>query len=173
MAEFRKKKKISDEERRRWPRLKPSAIPFLKGVALSQGTEAQAIDISRGGMLLETEVRLRPQMKIHLKLVTSEGVVKIEGCVLRSSITSLNGVPKYQSAIAFENPFHMLDDLSEEHAAALSESPPEPGNPQQECNQPSFQPIVGQFDESASMLTFVTPDLPGANMLSRFKINDW
>jgi hypothetical protein len=173
-TDFKKKKKTPDEERRRWPRLKPSAIPFLKGVALSQGSEAQAIDISRGGMLLETEVRLRPQMKIHLKLVTSEGVIKIEGCVLRSSITSLTGTPKYQSAIAFEHPFHMLDDLSEESAAALPvETRPEPGNNPQENTQPSFEPIVGAFDESSSILTFVAPDISSASLLDRFKMNDW
>jgi hypothetical protein len=172
-TDFKKKKKNPDEERRRWPRLKPSAIPFLKGVSLSQGSEVQAIDISRGGMLLETEVRLRPQMKIHLKLVTSEGVIKIEGCVLRSSITSLTGTPKYQSAIAFEHPFHMLDDLSEESAAALPESQPEPGNKQPENTQPSFEPIVGAFDESSSILTFVAPDIPGTSLLDRFKMNDW
>jgi hypothetical protein len=172
-TDFKKKKKKPDTDRRRWPRLNPSAIPFLKGVALSQGTEVQAIDISRGGMLLETEVRLRPQMKIHLKLVTSEGIIKIEGCVLRSSITSLTGVPKYRSAIAFEHPFHMLDDLSEESAAAIPESQPEPGDILQESNQPSFQPIFGALDEGSSILTFVTPDIPGANLLERFKMNDW
>jgi len=69
-------------------------------------------------MLLETEVRLPPQTKVHLKLVTSDGIVKMDGLVERSCVASLQGVPKYRSAIAFEHPFHMLDDLSAESSAA-------------------------------------------------------
>jgi len=111
-------KRNPDLERRRWPRLDASSVPFLRGVILGQGTEVHPINISRGGMLLETEVRLPPQTKVHLKLVTSDGIVKMDGLVERSCVASLQGVPKYRSAIAFEHPFHMLDDLSAESSAA-------------------------------------------------------
>jgi len=169
----KKKRRIPDSDRRRWPRLKPSAVPFLKAVTLSQRTEVQAIDISRGGMLLETEVRLRPQMKIFLKLVTSEGIIKMEGSVIRSSITSLAGVPKYQSAIAFEHPFHMLDDLSEEPAAVAAVPQPDSDNFLQTNEQPAFSPLSGEFDESSSVLTFVTPKPSVALLRDRLKTNDW
>jgi len=45
---------------------------LLKGITFNQEIEVTAIDISRGGMLLGIEVRLAPQMKIHLKLATSD-----------------------------------------------------------------------------------------------------
>jgi hypothetical protein len=170
----KKKVRIPDSERRRWPRLKPSSLPLLQKVALSQGTEVQAIDISRGGMLLETELRLRPLMKIHLKLVTSKGTIRVEGVVLRSMISSLSGGPKYRSAIAFEKPLNMLDELSDESAeAALSEFQPEPDSQQQEDSQVAPQPIIGAFDENTSILTFVEADMPGTNLLDRFGMNDW
>ena len=97
--------------RRQWPRLNPANIPFLKGITLNQGNEAQVVDISRGGALIETDVRLRPQMKIVFKVITTQGTFRITGSVLRSSIKSLHGTPVYQSAIVFENPLTMMDDL--------------------------------------------------------------
>jgi len=167
------KKKVHDSERRRWPRLKPSSVPFLKSVTLSQGTEVQAIDISRGGMLLETEVRLRPGMKIFLRLVTSDGVIKLEGSVVRSFIKSLTGVPKYQSAVSFEHPFHMLDDISEEPAASLSDASPETGISPLHSEHPSLPPLRGQFDESSSVMTIVTPETNLNDLQEKLKLNDW
>ena len=97
--------------KRQWPRFNPENIPTLKGITLNQGNEAHVVDISRGGALVETDVRLRPQMKIVFKVLTTQGTFRITGSVLRSSIKSLQGTPIYQSAIVFENPLTMLDDL--------------------------------------------------------------
>ncbi len=152
----KKKNKTPDAERRRWPRIKASSVPFLKRVILGQGTDVQAINISRGGMLLETEVRLRPQMKISLKMVTSDGIIKMEGSVVRSSITSLTGTPKYQSAIEFDHPFHMLDDLSAEAVTAASEIP-----------------MTGTFNESSGNVILIAPNLPSAALLDPVKAGDF
>jgi len=133
------------------------------------------VNISRGGILLETEVRLRPQMKILLKLVTSDGVIKMEGHILRSSISSLNGIPRYQSAIAFEHPFHMLDDLSAELEEQKQES-------QQESvahsvtdttnDQPPMEIIPGiSLDGDSAVLTVIAQD--GMSLQDMFKLNDW
>ena len=104
-------------ERRRWPRLKPSDIPFLKSVAINQGPEVQVIDISRGGMLMESEVRLQPQARVLFIITTTMGAFKISGHVLHSSITALTGTPRYRSAISFDHLLHMLfDEIKEEPA---------------------------------------------------------
>jgi hypothetical protein len=160
-------------ERRRWPRLKASSVPFLKGVVLGQGNEVHAIDISRGGMLLESEVRLPPQMKLHLKLVTSDGVIKMEGSVLRSSIISLAGVPRYRSAIVFDHPFHMLDDLSPEPEPASESrteldtaSAPPPDNSLR-------QPIADDSGSEILELKFFATELPESSIWDILKQNDW
>jgi hypothetical protein len=173
-ANSRKRIKKPAREQRRWARLKASSIPFLKKVAFSQGTEVRVIDISRGGILLETEVRLCPQMKVQLKLVTSEGVVMIGGWVVHSSISSLTKVPKFQAGIAFEDPFPLLNDLPEDSQAATHpESQAGTSDPRQENDESPFLPIVGEFDESSSILTFIEPDIPGEGLLDRLKINEW
>lgn len=106
------KNRDAEEKQACRPEQNQSAVPFLTGI--HDGSEIQVVDISREGMLLETEARLRPQMKIQLKLATREGLIKINGCVQRSSIASLKGVPRYQTTIAFENPFRGSDALSQD-----------------------------------------------------------
>ena len=165
-----------ESDQRRWPRLEPSSVPFLKGISFNQGSEVQVVNISRGGVLLETEVRLRPQMKLNLKLLTCDGLIKLEGTVLRSSISSLKGAPRYRSAIAFEHPFHMLDDLSEEPAVVSSEDKPESAAPpasEQGSDLPLSLPVLGEFDESSASMTFVALDISSSALLDMFKRNDW
>ena len=149
-------------------------MPFLKSVTFSQGPEAQVVNISRGGVLLETEVRLRPQMKIVLKLVTSEGVVKMSGHILRSSISSLTKNPRYRSAIAFEHPFHMLDDLSvpEEETPTAPPETTEIVEANPGSNRPPVQPDPGgKLEEESAVLTVVAQD--GISLQEMFKLNDW
>jgi len=170
-----KKKQAPETERRKWPRLKPSSIPSLKSVALGQGTEIDAIDISQGGMLVETEVRLRPQMRIHLKLVTSDGIIRLEGSVLRSSIASLKGIPRYKSAIAFEQPFNQLNQLS---GPVQPQSEPPKETPSfdesvDEGDNPFTRLAYGEFDENSAILTVIARDISDSSIRENVKLNDW
>jgi len=124
-------------------------------------------------MLLESEVRLPPQMKIHLKLVTSDGVIKMDASVLRSSIASLTGVPRYRSAIVFEHPFHMLDDLSREAMPAPESQPGRKtaASPQTEDSSP--QPIALDSSDETLDLTFFATELPESSFWDILKQNDW
>jgi hypothetical protein len=173
-ANSRKENKRLARATRRWTRLKPASVTFLKKVAFSQGTEVRVIDISRGGMMLETEVRLCPQMKVQLKLVTSERVFMIGGCVVHSSISSLSGVPRFHAGIAFDDLFPLLDDVPDSYQEATHpESKAGADNRQQDNDENSFLPIVGEFDESTSVLTFIETDISGEGLLDRLGINEW
>jgi hypothetical protein len=171
----RNKKDLLEANRRQYIRLKPAAVPFLKSVAFNQGFEAQVVNISRGGILLETDVRLRPQMKIFLKLVTTEGVIKMEGQIIRSSISSLNGVPRYQSAIAFEHPFHMLDDLSAELEEQNQESLTELTTPSviDAAGDPLPTELIpcSLLDRDSVVLTVIAQE--GMSAQDVFDLNDW
>jgi len=102
---------------RQHTRLSPENTPELKGIALTQGNTARVVDISRGGALIETDVRLCPQTKISFKVLMEQGDIRITGSVLRSSIKSLKGTPIYESAIVFEHPLTLLDELQAGKAA--------------------------------------------------------
>lgn len=124
---------------------------------------------------METEVRLRPQMKILLKLVTTDGVIKMEGQIIRSSISSLNGVPRYQSAIAFDHPFHMLDDLSAEQEEQKQESQSELTSLSvidAASEQASTELIPdGPSDRDSVVLTVIAQE--GMSAQDVFDLNDW
>lgn len=171
-----KKRNNSIPNRRLYPRLAPSAVPALKSVSFSQGDEVNVVDISRGGILLETEVRLRPQMKILLKLVTSEGILKVDGHILRSSICSLKKIPLYKSAIAFDKPLEFIDKfdrMSAEQKGEGSEAPETLKMEEIHRNQPSTQTDTGNdpFDDDTAILTVTAQD--GVSLQEMCDLNDW
>lgn len=174
-ASKRERRNHSGSDRRKHPRLKPCSVPFLRSVVFNQGCEARVIDISRGGILVETEIRLRPQMKILLKLVTSEGTVKMGGHILRSSISSLDGIPLYKSAIAFDSPFKMLDDLSAELERQTNESSKESAAPPDidpfACQSPFEFIPESPLEEEPATLTVIAQD--GMSMRDMLEGNKW
>ncbi len=173
---FKGKKKFSGSNRRRWARHPISDVPFLQSVSFNQGLDVRVIDISAGGMLLETELRLRPQMKIMLKLVTSDGVFGVAGSVLRSSISSLKGTIRYQSAIAFDHPLQMLDHLKDEPVDELRSTTKTevPAEFQESSAQPIRQAAAGsKTSEDPAILTVSADDVPGKPLHKVYKLNNW
>ncbi len=171
-------KKYTGTERRRWPRFEPKDLPFLKSVAFSQGGEVQVINISQGGMLLETERRLQPKMKVQLRIDASSGAFDIEGQVLRSSITSIQGAPRYQSAIAFKYPIHMLldnvkADPAEQTQKASSDSMPPPASTQNGDKQSPPGLKRAETKAKPATRTAVANDPTGLSFSETFDLNEW
>jgi|GEM_PF-3300039 len=170
-------KKEIQSNRRLSPRLKAEDVPFLKSVELYQGKEIQIVNISRGGILIETETRLRPDFKVMLTLVTTEGVYKRDGTILRSSISSLSGVPKYRTAIAFKQPFELMDVFNDESTDQAHQTYSEgrkhetpdkvDGN---ECQQDSPE---SEKEKDPAVLTIVASGANGIHVQESFELNDW
>jgi hypothetical protein len=173
----RKKKEFHGSNRREFRRLSPDEVPFLKSVALNQGIEAHVIDISRGGILLTTEARLRPQMRIILKVITSKGASKISGMVVRSSISSLDRMPIYKSAIAFDTPLSMLDDdkgspeMRSEQARS-KHLEPDMFDDDNAVPQSAVSPEDSDNDKP-EVLTIHVPDGFGNSQGEGFRLNEW
>jgi hypothetical protein len=177
MAKHREKD-YSGSNRRQWARLSPADIPFLKSVAFHQGSEVQVVDISAGGMLLETEVRMQPNMRVQLKIETSTGSFKIEGNVLRSWIASLQGAPRYRSAIAFQHPIHMLLDNikakdTEQAKVALQETEKIESLPTE--GVPSLPSIPDGLEANGKQatLTLIAEGSNGFSLNETFILNEW
>jgi hypothetical protein len=171
----KKNKNSSGMEQKIYPRLKPSAVPFLKSISFEKGLEAQVIDISRGGMLIETDNSLRPQMKLGINVVTTDGTIVLDGSVVRTFIASLKRAPRYQSVVAFDHPFHMLDDLSEDAAAQAADSSPEPVSTAavpEKKEQPAPQAKTSEPGDDSAFLSLFADDAPEVP-LDTLKLNDW
>ncbi len=169
----KKPKQYSGPSTRQWPRHKISEVPSLKGVTSNGGSELEVVNISRGGALLESDMRMRPGTKILLRVVTIEGVIQIAGHVLRSSIASLKGIPRYQSAVEFENPLHILDDLSDskddnsQPFKRQSASSGEPGAGS------AYEPSMQDFDRIGGILEVTACEAQDAVLVEMLKLNDW
>ena len=172
-----RKRKFDGSNRRVYRRLNPADIPSLKGVLINQGAEARVMDISMGGILLETEFRLRPEMKILLKVLTTKGILKINGYVLRSSIKSIAKTPIYQSAIVFDQPLSLLDDLEQKQEEQAPGIRPEATTPDifEESTELKSDPVRPAPDNEMDMpiLTVIAPEKFGAAIDDMFSLNDW
>jgi hypothetical protein len=164
-------KKDKGSNRRRWTRLDPENLSSLKKVEFNR-KNMQIIDISQGGLLLETEIRLRPDMTIMLKLVTTEGILKIDGKILRSTIHSLKGVPKYRSAITFHNPLELLDDIDVERGASSEQNSTgvTAGHEDSVESQPAGD--YPDNEERPAVLTVVASDASGICLEESFELDE-
>ena len=81
---------IPHDERRRSVRRPASMVPNLKARLLA-GPDVRLVDISRRGILLETDSRLMPGSPIRIKLVADDANVVMKGCVVLFSVAVVTG----------------------------------------------------------------------------------
>ena len=114
--------------RRQSPRRPASDIPGLKA-RLFAGSDVGLIDVSRRGVLIETDARLLPGSPISIKFVTTDATLVLKGTVVRSSvnIVSDKGVV-YRTAVAFDEDIKLCDE-SLWQAPAVPEPAEEPAVP--------------------------------------------
>lgn len=101
-------------DRRTHARLAPSELAWIKEVRLKYGPRVSLIDLSPGGALLQTDVRLRPGTDMVIEIVGPR-IEAVPIRVLRSQLTLLSGDSAvYRGACEFKRPL----DLAK--AAALA-----------------------------------------------------
>ena len=177
MTYDRRRRKDDGADRRRWPRLKPADLPFIKKVEFSKGSKIEIINISRGGLLLETESRLGPDLKIQAKIVTTEGIFEVEGTTLRSSVFSLKGAPRYRTAVVFKEPFELMDDAIDMSGDAVQEKTADAASSGISETNGDRQPARDNHDnekvKNPAVLTVIASDDKGVCLNETFTLNDW
>jgi hypothetical protein len=73
------------------------------------------LDISAGGMLLETSSQLAPEANVVVELFGPESPILVPSRVLRCRMASLGEILKYQGACAFKRPL-TIPELTARHA---------------------------------------------------------
>src|SRR4051794_10217605 len=88
--------------RRSHVRLPPSELAWIREVRLKYGPRVSLIDLSAGGALLQTDVRLRPGTDMVIEIIGSE-VEAVPFRVVRSELAVLSGKRVvYQGACEFK-----------------------------------------------------------------------
>lgn len=116
-------RKISDE-RRAHRRVPGRALDWINVARVKYGPEVSIVDLSRGGVLLESDRPLKPGSRQALEIAGAEKSIVVPFGVLRSRISAL--APRgaiYRSACAFSRPLE-LPELAA--AAVVTEIAPDP-----------------------------------------------
>ena len=84
----------------------------IEQARIRPGREAAVIDVSAGGILIETRHRLLPGTTIELQLSIGDACTAVRGRVLRSAVACLrHGRVLYRGAIAFDQPLASLGGI--------------------------------------------------------------
>jgi uncharacterized protein DUF6982 len=107
-------------DRRVHERIRAADLQWLRSARVKNGPEVTLVDLSAGGVLLDSGVRLRPGSVITLEIVGA-GKVEIASEVLRCHIAALrDAAAVYRGACAFTSP---LDFRRMRQAPAQTPSP--------------------------------------------------
>jgi hypothetical protein len=90
--------------RRLYERLRAHNLHWLRGARLKYGADVRIIDISAGGVLLETASALALDATVVVELIGPENPILIPSRVLRCRMASLGEILKYQGACEFKRP---------------------------------------------------------------------
>jgi len=107
--------------RRIHERLKAGTLEWLRGANVKYGAEVRVVDISAGGLLLETRQALKPNSNVVLELTGPDSPILIPSTVVRCRVASLGKFLTYQGACEFKRPL-TLPELTVKLASKLTQS---------------------------------------------------
>ena len=102
--------------RRTHRRLSPDDFQWLRAARLKYGSHVRVIDISAGGMLIETERPLAPDSKMVFELAGSERTVLVACRVLRCDPVCRDEGRRFRVACGFVRPLDLPDLTADAHA---------------------------------------------------------
>jgi len=105
--------RVLPSHRRVHRRINASEFEWLRTARIKYGSEVRVIDVSAGGMAVESEHQLKPHSTIVFELVGTTSGLLVPSRVLRSQVASLKGIVCYRSACSFKRPLELSRLLSD------------------------------------------------------------
>jgi uncharacterized protein DUF6982/PilZ domain-containing protein len=135
--------RYEDSERRGHLRLSPDDVRWLRSTRLKYGPDVRVLDISAGGILVETDRQLRPDANIVFELSGPTSSILMPSKVLRCRVASFADVMRYQGACSFKCPIEIPELLKQaiarNTATAAATAPPQPRA------SASWQKVIARF----------------------------
>jgi hypothetical protein len=163
-----------DSDRRGHMRLGRDDVRWLRSARLKYGPDVRVIDISAGGILVETEGQLRPDANLVFELSGPMHSILVPSKVLRCRVASFDEVMRYQGACAFKRPLEIPDLVRDAMGKAASPStaaiPPAPTAPLK-----SWQKVVARFRDGRRVRGYTTdfhPSKPQLHLSAEPNSND-
>jgi hypothetical protein len=109
-------------DRRSHRRVPGSKLDWLNVARVKYGPEVSIIDLSRGGVLLQSDRPLAPGSKQALEIVGTEKSIVVPFGVLRSKLTAIQAKgPVYRAACAFSRPLELPELINAAAGPAVDE----------------------------------------------------
>jgi hypothetical protein len=124
-------------------RLGTDDVRWLRSARLKYGPDVRVLDISAGGILVETDGQLRPDANIVFELSGPMKSILVPSKVLRCRVASFGEVMRYQGACSFKRPLEIPELLKQAMTAGTATTAlaaaPQPGA------STSWQKVVARF----------------------------
>jgi hypothetical protein len=178
MAEFKDPmpgcgKQTGVKSRRTSPRFSQTQIPNLQDAKLPDGPVARLINISRGGILLETAEYMIPGGIVYLRLVAADVVFLLRGRVLRSHPALMRTPnPVYESAVSFDGNFPVPVEASAGSVAVKPAAMPPSGHESSGGESEGQTAVSGAQSPTAYTVTASVPR-SGPDLSQVFGLNSW
>jgi hypothetical protein len=131
-----------ESNRRLHERIKASDLQWLQRARLKYGADIRVVDISAGGILLETESALAPAANVVLELNGLQSPILVPARVLRCRLATPGDILTYQGACAFKRPL-TIPELTRSLAAQSPRSAaPLASHPAEDAG---WQKVVARF----------------------------
>jgi hypothetical protein len=134
------------KNRRSEVRLSAEDASWLRGARLKYGAEVRVIDVSRGGILFESDgVAPTPRSTVVFELSGPKGTVLAPARILRSELLRQGNYPRYQAACEFKRPLS-IDTLAavttdqQDQTAAR-----QPASASESSQRAAWQRVVARF----------------------------
>jgi hypothetical protein len=92
-------------------------------------SEVRLLDISRRGVLLETQTRLQFRAKATIHFTTCDASISVRAQVVRSLVASVDAFVVYHTALTFDEELRLADALAHQQSAAATAAPIDPLDP--------------------------------------------
>ena len=147
----------ADSNRRLHERLKANELHWLRGARIKYGAEVRIIDLSAGGVLLETESPLTRDANIVVELTGATSPILVPSRVLRCRMASLGEILKYQGACAFKRPL-TIPELTTRRAPQTARVAPSE-------RSTGWQKVIARFNDGRLSYGYTNDFHPSKNEL--------
>jgi PilZ domain len=134
--------RYDDSERRGHMRLGADDVRWLRSARLKYGPDVRVLDISAGGILVETDGQLRPDANIVFELSGPTKSILVPSKVLRCRLASFDDVMRYQGACSFKRPLEIPELLKQAMTTGTATAPAAASQPGAST---SWQKVVARF----------------------------
>jgi len=99
----------TDVNRRSHLRISADDVLWLQGVRIKYGADVRVVDISAGGMLIESDNDFKAHSIVVFEVAGPESTQLTPARIVRSKAITVGGMTRYQVACAFKRPLSIPD----------------------------------------------------------------